>query len=363
MRGRIPLAFLLAFLAALPARAEILVALAWDTPGTGPVQGVNLAVEWINRSGGLLGQSLRIAEFDDGCQEKQAVMVAHLVTRHHPALVVGHGCSASTVVAAPIYDAAGTLLLAPTATNTKVTDLGLGSVFRVTGRDDRQAEAAASLIAQRWARSRIALLDDRSVYGQDLTKALAAELAKRQIPVALNTAFRSRTTDHSEMIAKLRDNRIEIVYVAAAWSQDIGMILREMQGAGLNVEMLSADSANNIGSWAAGKTQRIPLFFTFLKDPLQSPSAASVLWQAKERAITLNRVSLLAYAGIEAWAQAVREANSVDAQTVAQILHQRKFRTVIGEIAFDAKGDLAPPASDWVWYRWHDGKRDPLARE
>jgi branched-chain amino acid transport system substrate-binding protein len=106
MRAGLRAALVLALLAALPARAEIVVALVWDLHGDGATPGVELAVEQINQSGGLLGQKLRLVEFDDGCQEKQTLMVARLVADRHPALVVGHGCSGSTVAAAPLYDKA-----------------------------------------------------------------------------------------------------------------------------------------------------------------------------------------------------------------------------------------------------------------
>ena len=360
MHSGLRAALLVALLAALPAHAEILVALAWDLHGNGATQGVELAIEQINQSGGLLGQTLRLDEFDDGCQEKQTSMVAKLVADRHPALVVGHGCSASTIAAAPIYDKSGTILIAPAATHTKLTEMGLGAVFRLTGRDDRQAEAAAALIARRWPHSRIAVLDDRSVYGKGLTDLLRSELAERGIPVALTETFQPRVADHAGTIAKLRGDGIKIVYVAAAWSQDVGTILHELQAARLPVTLLAGDSANYIGSWTNGDVQTTPLLYTFLTDPLQNPAAGPLLALAKARGITLNRVSVQAYAGIEAWADAVRQVGTVEASSVARILHEQTFKTVMGEIAFDSKGDLRPPASDWVWYQWHGGVRDRL---
>jgi branched-chain amino acid transport system substrate-binding protein len=353
-------ALLLALLAAFPLHAEILVALAWDLHGAGATPGVELAIEQINRSGGLLGQTLRLVEFDDGCQEKQTMIVARLVAERHPALVVGHGCSASTIAAAPVYDAAGAVLIAPAATHTKLTEMGLGSVFRLTGRDDRQAKVAANLIARRWPRSRIAVLNDQSVYGLGLTDSVRTELAARHIPIALDGTFQSRVAAHAELIARLRDAKIDLVYVAAAWVQDIGTLLHELQDAALPVTLLSGDTANNVGSWLNGDVQSTPLLFTFLDDPLQKAAAAPLLARAKDRGITLNRVSVQAYAGIEAWAQSVRQAGTTDGRAVSRILHRRKFDTVMGEIAFDSKGDLQPPASEWVWYQWRGSNRDRL---
>jgi branched-chain amino acid transport system substrate-binding protein len=238
--------------------------------------------------------------------------------------------------------------------------MGLGSVFRLTGRDDRQAETAAGLIARRWPRARIAVLDDRSVYGKGLTDSLRSALAKRHVAIALDATFQPLTADHAEVIAKLRQERIDIVYLAAAWSQDIGTLLHELQAARLPVTLLSGDSAHHVGSWLTGDVQSTPLLFTFLKDPLRNAAAEPLLTLAKARGITLNRVSVQAYAGIEAWAESVRQAGTVEPAAVSRLLHEKTFRTVMGEIAFDAKGDLKPPASDWVWYQWRGGKREEM---
>jgi len=353
-------AVFLACLAAPPALADILVAFAWDLNG-GPVsQTVSLAVEQINNAGGLLGQKLKIVNFDDGCQEQQATMVAQRIADLHPALVLGHGCSASTMIAAPVYHAAGSILITPSSTNPKITDRGLESVFRMTGRDDRQAAAATDLIARRWALSRIAMVDDGSLYARGLTDLVRSGLANRHIMTVLSGAFPPRAAHYPELIASLKEARADIVYVAAAWNQDIGNILSDLQGSGLPITMLSGDSANQIGAWNNGTPMSIPLYYTFLPDPQSNPAAGPLLSLAKARGLLLNRVAIYTYAGIEAWAEAVRRAGTFEAATVSRVLHRDKFSTVIGEIDFDVKGDLKPPASNWIWYRWLNGKLDRL---
>jgi branched-chain amino acid transport system substrate-binding protein len=353
-------ALLLACLAAPPAMADILVAFAWDLNG-GPVsQAVGLAVEQINASGGLLGQSLKIVTFDDGCQEQQAALIARRIVELHPALVVGHGCSASTILAAPLYQMAGSILITPSSTHPKITDMGLDAVFRMTGRDDRQAQAAVDFIARRWAPSRIAVVDDDSVYARDLTDLVRSGLADHKISVVLNATFPPRVTHHPDLIARLREAAAEIVYVAASWNQDLGNILSDLQASGLPLTMLAGDSANQIGAWENGIPMSTPLYYTFLPDPQSNPSAAPLAALAKSRGLRLNRVSFYAYAGITAWADAVRRAGTLDAADVSRVLHRDKFSTVLGEIEFDGKGDLKPPSSKWIWYRWLSGKLDRI---
>jgi branched-chain amino acid transport system substrate-binding protein len=110
-----------------------------------------------------------------------------------------------------------------------------------------------------------------------------------------------------------------------------------------------------MATWLPGKAEA-PLIYTYLPDPLTLPSSQPLLAEAKSRGVDLNNTSIQAYAGLEAWARAVRRAGSLEAAKVAAVLHKESFQTVIGTISFDAKGDLEGAAGQWMWYRWHDGK-------
>src|SRR5690606_1687747 len=95
-------------LLAAPAHADITIAVAG--PMTGPLtqygdmvkEGVYTAVEQINAGGGVLGEQLRVVTLDDGCEPKQAPVVANRVVNDGIGYVVGHVCSGATIAAADI---------------------------------------------------------------------------------------------------------------------------------------------------------------------------------------------------------------------------------------------------------------------
>ena len=59
--------------------------------------------------------------------------------------------------------------------------------------------------------------------------------------------------------------------------------------------------------------------------------------------------TLYSYGAVQAWAQAVQQARSLDQEAVIKALHEGSFNTVLGTIGFDAKGD-ATGISSFVWY-------------
>ena len=61
--------------------------------------------------------------------------------------------------------------------------------------------------------------------------------------------------------------------------------------------------------------------------------------------------TLYSYAAVEVMKQAAEQAKSLDPKKVAEVIKSgKKFKTVIGELAFDKKGDITRP--DYVMYVW-----------
>ena len=94
------------------------------------LQGVQLATEEINKSGGINGHPLRVIERDDAGDGPQAAKIAQEFVRN-PLIsaVIGHVNSSGMLAAAPIYDGQ----LAAVATSATSPDLtGISSwVFRI----------------------------------------------------------------------------------------------------------------------------------------------------------------------------------------------------------------------------------------
>jgi branched-chain amino acid transport system substrate-binding protein len=75
------------------------------------------------------------------------------------------------------------------ATNPRLTEEGASLVFRVVGRDDRQGTIAGDYLADRWRDSQIAIVHDRSAFGQGLAEEVKERLNQRGVSEALFTTF------------------------------------------------------------------------------------------------------------------------------------------------------------------------------
>ena len=97
------------------------------------------------------------------------------------AVVIGHYCSGSSIPASSVYNENGILQITPASTNPALTEeaaaKGWDNVFRTCGRDDKQGVVAGDYIAQHFQGKTIAVLDDKSAYGQGLADETTKRLA------------------------------------------------------------------------------------------------------------------------------------------------------------------------------------------
>src|SRR5215475_12479307 len=132
--------------------------------------GVEQAVADINAAGGILGQKIQVFVGDDRADPKEGVSVANKFVGDGVKVVVGHFNSGVTIPASEVYQENGMLVITPAATNPKVTERNLWNIFRTCGRDDQQGAVAGDYIAKNFKGKKIAIVHDKTTYGQGLAE-------------------------------------------------------------------------------------------------------------------------------------------------------------------------------------------------
>jgi branched-chain amino acid transport system substrate-binding protein len=106
-------------------------------------------------------------------------------------------------------------------------------------------------------------------------------------------------------------------------------------------------------------------YMTFSPDARKNPNAKDVVAKFKAKNIDPEAYTLYSYAAVQILAQAAEAVKSTDGKKMAEYMHSGKpFKTVIGEISFDKKGDITRP--DYIMYVWkkgQDGKIDYSGNE
>jgi branched-chain amino acid transport system substrate-binding protein len=351
------------------AQADITIAVAG--PMTGELaafgeqlkRGAEKAVADINAKGGVNGEQLKLEIGDDQCDPKQAVQVANDLVKKGVAFVAGHFCSGSSIPASAVYAEEGIVQITPASTNPALTEdaaaKGITTVFRTCGRDDAQGVFAGPWLAKTYTGKNVAILDDKSAYGQGLANETAKNFESSGGKIAVRDTYTAKEKDFSALISKLKDAKIDAVYIGG-YHNDVGLIVRQAREQGLEAAFISADALNTAEFWSISGPAGEGLRYSDGASAVNLDSAKDVVAAFRADNYEPEGYTLNSYAAIQAWAAAATKAGSTDGAKVAEALRAAPIPTAIGDLTFDAKGDLTKV--NYAWYVYHDGKatQEPL---
>ena len=134
--------------------------------------------------------------------------------------------------------------------------------------------------------------------------------------------------------------------------------MRTARERGDGLQLIGGDGLGMDGFWSVAGKSGERTIFSGRPDVRNRPDAAAILERFRRRGLGSGINGLGAYAAVQVWAQAVERAGSVDLAAVAETLRRSRFQTVLGQVAFDQKGDLEDAA--WQWKVWTEGDYVPL---
>jgi branched-chain amino acid transport system substrate-binding protein len=127
-----------------------------------------------------------------------------------------------------------------------------------------------------------------------------------------------------------------------------------MRDQGLKTIMISGDGITDNEFASIGGPGVEGTLMSFGPEPRNNPNARDIVAAIKGKGFEPEGYTLYSYAGMQIITQAAEKANSLDPKKVAEAMHSgMTFKTVIGDIAYDKKGDRT--TVDYVWYVWKKG--------
>ncbi len=341
--------------------AEAQIRLGVAGPITGPnaafgaqlKNGTEQAVEDINAAGGILGQRIVVSVGDDRSDPKEGVSVANKFAADGIKWVVGHFNSGVTMPASEVYAENGIIFNTPSATNPRITERGLWNAFRTCGRDDQQGAVAADWIVKNMRGKKIAIVHDKTTYGQGLADETRKAMRAAGVNDVLYEGVNTGEKDFSALVSKIKAAGADLVYWGGLHTEG-GLIVRQMRDQGLSTVMMSGDGITSDEFASIGGPGVEGTLMTFPPDPRRRPEAAAVVRKFEAKRFNPEAYTLYSYAAVEIFKQAAEGAKSLDPKKMAEFMRTgHKFKTVIGEIAYDKKGDITRP--DYVMYTWKKG--------
>src|SRR5712672_3444712 len=313
-------------------------------------QGAEQAIADINDAGGILGKKISVSVGDDVGDPRQGVSVANNFMAAGVKYVVGHFNSSVTMPSSEIYQENGAMQITPASTNTKITERNMWNIFRTCGRDDQQGAVAGDYIAKNFKNKKVAILHDKTTYGQGLADETKKTMNSKGMREVLYEGINKGDKDFSAIVSKIKASGADLVYWGGLHTEG-GLLVRQMRDQGVKAPLMGGDGITTDEFAAIGGPGVEGTLMTFGPDPRKRPEAKAVVEKFRAKNFEPESYTLYSYASVQVIALAAQAANSIEPKKVADEMRSgRKFSTVIGDLSFDKKGDVA--RLDYVMYVW-----------
>lgn len=327
--------------------------------------GARMAVDDLNTQNIVIGGKrvrFELVAEDDAADPKQGTAAAQKLCDAKVAGVAGHLNSGTTIPAAKVYNDCGIPHITPSATNPNLTKPGYKTTFRLLANDNALGAGLAFYAADTLKLKRIAIIDDRTAYGQGVAEVFKKTAAAKGIQIVDEQFTTDKATDFMSILTAIKSKNPDGVFYGGMDPQ-AGPMLRQMEQLGMsNVKFFGGDGicTAELAKLSAGAKTLTNVVCAEGGASLEKMPGGKA-WRTRYDAKYPNQFQIYGpyvYDAVMVLADAMKRANSVDPKVYTPKILETNLKGVTTQIQFEPNGELKNPAMTLVVYK--DGKKSPL---
>ncbi len=327
--------------------------------------GARMAVDDLNAKGVMIGgkkAKFELVAEDDAADPKQGTAVAQKFCDSKVNGVVGHLNSGVTIPASKIYSDCGIPMITPSATNPKLTQNGYKNIYRILANDNALGSGLAIFAAESIKAKNVAIIDDRTGYGQPLAEIFERTAKAKNLNVVDHQYTSDKATDFTAILTAIKSKKPDVIFYGGMDPQ-AGPMLRQMEQLGLgSVRFLGGDGicTTKIVELSGGAKTIDGVVCAEGGASIQK-MPGGVEWKKRYDAKYPNQFQVYSpysYDAVMVLADAMQRAGSADPAVYAKEIGTSKWKGVTTTVEFDATGELKNPAMTFITFK--KGEKVPL---
>jgi branched-chain amino acid transport system substrate-binding protein len=312
-------------------------------------KGTELAIEELNKAGGVLGKQIELITEDNRSQAgESATIVKKFISRDKVVAVLGEVASGRSLEAGPICQQAGIPMVSPSSTNPDVTKVG-DYVFRVCFIDPFQGKVMADFAAKTLNAKKVALLSDvAAAYSKGLAEFFQIGFTGSGGQVVLEQKYNGGDKDFKAQLTAIKAAGVDGIFVPGYY-QEAGLIVAQARQLGITVPLFGGDG------WEAPQLIEIAgaqalegTYYSTHYSPESSDSKVQAFvaaFKAKFNGEVPDAMAALGYDSAMVLVDAIKRAGSTEGAKIRAALAATKdFPCVTGKTTLDAKRDASKSA-------------------
>ena len=327
--------------------------------------GVRMAIEDLNAKGMEIGgkkvKFVLVAE-DDVADPKQGTAASQKLCDDKVAGAVAFVNSGVAIPSSKVFQDCGIPMITGAATNPDLTKPGWNTTYRVIANDNALGAALASYAAKNLKLKNVAVIDDRTAYGQGLANVFKKDAEKQGIKIVANEFTNDKATDFMAILTSIKAKKPDAIFYGGMYGQ-AGPMLRQMAQLGMNdVKMFGGDGicVTELAKVAAGAKP--------LENVVCADGGASIAkmpggteWKKRYDAKYPGQFQVYSpyfYDGTMLLADAMKRANSWDPKVYIPFLQKSDYSGVTSKIQFEKNGEMKNPS--YTLSRYVGGNKTPI---
>ncbi len=338
-------------------KTDVVIAVVW--PDLSPPllfrEGVDLAVDKINKNGGILGRKLR-ARYFKGTDVPNGHFDAEALAKDEEIVaVIGHHHSDATLSAMITYEYNGILLVIASASHPLLLEQGFEYVYRSVPNDNVYGDALARY-AYRTGYRKIAIVDNSTLYGNGLADIFHQKATELGIQIVIHRGYLPWQSDYRPLIAEIRKLDFDAVFMAAVLPQ-AATFLQQLRQMHVKAPVISGDALNSRELISlAGDAANGTVFPTIVPPHLSNTDYLDFETSFNKRFNQApDQYAILGYDIVNLLKYAMTANKSTVPFVLASTLrHIEDWQGILGDYAFNDDGELAE--REVYFIRVHDGQ-------
>ena len=316
-------------------------------PLTGPASadglaaraGAEIAVEIINKNGGVLGKKIQLVVYDDALNPDQAIAVANkLIEEDQVVAAVSGSYSSTTLAASGVFEKKKTPLVVAYAVNPKITE-GKHYVVRVGMLAETEGKVAAYAAVEKLGAKYVAILYIDNPYGQSLADAAKKKVEELGGQVVFMDKFQFKTSDFSPWLTKIKQledqGKLDVLMIFGYYEHAVAV--KQAREMGIKAKIIGAegfDSPKFIE--IAGKAAEGVIIVTDFDRDSDNPLVKQFIQMYREkRGIEPDMVAASSFDAVMVIAKAIEKAGSLDKAKIMEAIRSLKdYNGVAGKILY-----------------------------
>lgn len=315
--------------------------------------GVRLALDEINNSGGLLGKKVEVVTEDTQSNSQAAISaVEKLIGKDKVIALLGEVASARSIAAAPIAEREKIPMITPASTNEKVTLDQNGKtrdyIFRICFIDPFQGTVMAKFAHDNLKATRVAILkDNANDYSVGLARNFHQKFTELGGQVITEQAYEGGQVDFAAQLTAIKATNPQAIFVPGYYTE-VSLIAAQARRLGITVPLLGGDGWDS-PVLTQGEAKQA-LEGCFFSNHYSNQDTSKVVqdfvsrYKAKYKELP-GAMSALGYDAMHIVAKTIADGKKADPETIRQgLANLKNYPGVTGTITIDAQHNASKPA-------------------